>query len=70
MKLQKLLMSTVAGCCLLGVSGGVAMAEGCGDGVLEGESFDSSLVVSDERSCAIISSTIKGDIRVRDTDNV
>jgi len=70
MKLQKLLMSTVAGCCLLGVSGGVAMAEGCGDGVLEGETFDGSLVVTDERSCSIISSTVRGSIIVRDSDNV
>jgi len=70
MKLQKLLMSAVAGCCLLGVSGGVAMAEGCGDGVLEGETFDGSLVVTDERSFSIISSTVRGSIIVRDSDNV
>ena len=70
MKFQKLLMSTVASCCILGASGGAAMAAGCGDGVLENETFEGNLVVSDELSCTIISSTIKGNLRVRDTANV
>ena len=46
------------------------MAEGCGDGVLENETFEGNLVVTDELSCSIISSTIKGNLRVRDTDHV
>ena len=70
MKLRKLFLSVATGGLLPGVSGGAAMAEGCGDGVIEGESFDGSLVVSGERSCSIISSTIQGDIRVTDSDNV
>jgi len=70
MKLQKLLMSTVASCCILGASGGAAMADGCGDGVLDNETFDGNLVVSDELSCSIIGSTIKGNLRIKDTANV
>ena len=46
------------------------MAAGCGDGVLENETFEGNLVVSDELSCTIISSTIKGNLRVKDTANV
>jgi hypothetical protein len=67
-KLQKLLMSTIAGCCFLGASGGAAIAS-CGDGVLENETFE-NLFVNDELSCSIISSEIKGDLTIRDTLNV
>jgi hypothetical protein len=70
MKLQKLLMSTVASCCILGASGGAAMAEGCGDGVLENETFEGSLIVSNELSCSIIGSDINGNLIVRNTANV
>jgi hypothetical protein len=46
------------------------MAEGCGDGVLLGERFDSGLSVSDETSCTIIGSTIGGDLRITNVANV
>jgi len=70
MKFMKLFSSAAAIFLLVVLSSGAAMAEGCGDGVLEGETFDGNLIVSDERSCTIISSTIKGNLTVRDTDNV
>ncbi len=70
MKFMKLFSSAAAIFLLVVLSSGAAMAEGCGDGVLEGETFDGNLIVRDERSCAIISSTIKGNLTVRDTDNV
>ena len=70
MKLQKLLVSTAAIGCILGASGGAAMAEGCGDGVLENETFEGNLVVKNELSCSIISSTINGNLRIEDTANV
>lgn len=47
-----------------------AMSTGCGDGVLQNETFNGNVIVSDEESCAIISSDIKGNLIVRDTDNV
>ena len=46
------------------------MAEGCGDGVIQGERFESTLRVTDERSCTIIGSTILGDLRIINVDNV
>ena len=70
MKLQNLLLSAVTAFLFTGTAGGAAMAEGCGDGVLQNESFDGNLVVSDEFSCSIISSDIQGNLRVSDTDNV
>ena len=42
----------------------------CGDGVLENETFEGNLFVTDELSCSIISSSIKGDLTIRDTFNV
>jgi len=45
------------------------MAEGCGDGVLLGERFD-TLRVTDEDSCTIIGSTIDGDLRIINVRNV
>jgi len=46
------------------------MADGCGDGVLQNESFDGSLIVRNELSCSIIGSDVKGDIIVRNTANI
>jgi hypothetical protein len=70
MKTQKMLVIVAISCLLLGVSSGAAMAEGCGDGVLLGERFDGTLRVSDETSCTIIGSTIGGDLRIINVDNV
>jgi hypothetical protein len=60
------------GCLLLGVSVGAARAQvqGCGDGVLDGETFDDTLRVTGTGSCTIINSTVGGDIRVINLDNV
>ena len=65
MKTQKLFVIAAIVCLLVGVSGGAAMAElnGCGDGVLRGETFDSGLRITGDEPCVIISSTIQGDIR-------
>jgi len=65
MKNQKLFVSAAIVCLLVGASG-AAMAElnGCGDGVLLGETFDSGLRITGDEPCVIISSTIQGDIRV------
>ena len=70
MKPQKLIVIAAIVCLLVGVSGGAAMAEGCGDGVIQGERFESTLRVTDERSCTIIGSTIGGDLRIINVDNV
>ena len=70
MKLRMRLMSIVVGLCFLGASVEAALADGCGDGVLQNETFDGNLVISDEFSCSIISSDIHGNLRVRDTANV
>jgi len=70
MKTQKLIVIAAIVCLLVGVSGGAAMAEGCGDGVIQGERFESTLRVTDERSCTIIGSTIRGDLRIINVDNV
>ena len=70
MKTQKLIVIAAIVCLLVGVSGEAAMAEGCGDGVIQGERFESTLRVTDERSCTIIGSTIGGDLRIINVDNV
>ena len=70
MKTQKLIVIAAIVCLLVGVSGGAAMAEGCGDGVIQGERFESTLRVTDERSCTIIGSTIRGDLRIINVDSV
>jgi hypothetical protein len=70
MKTQKFIVIAAIVCLLVGASGGAAMAEGCGDGVLENETFEGNLVITDELSCSIIGSTIEGNLRVRDTFNV
>jgi TRAP-type C4-dicarboxylate transport system permease large subunit len=59
MRFPKLFISALTSCVFAGASGS-AMAEGCGDGVLQGERFDGTLRVSDETSCTIIGSTIGG----------
>ena len=64
MKTQKLLVIVAISCVLFGVSGGAAMAEGCGDGVIYNETIDGTLRVTGDEPCLIISSTIAGDIRV------
>ena len=48
MKTQKLVVIVAISCVLFGVSGGAAMAElnGCGDGVIRGESFDGNLRIT------------------------
>ena len=63
MKPQKLIGIAAFGCLLLGVSGGAAMAEGCDDGLIQDETIDGDLRITDD-SCSIISSTIKGNLRV------
>ena len=65
MKTQKLLVIVAISCVLFGVSGGAAMAElnGCGDGVLKDEVFNSSLRITGDEPCVIIGCTIQGDIR-------
>jgi len=70
MKTKKLFVIAAIVCLLVGVSSGAAMAEGCGDGVLENETFEGNLVITGELSCSIIGSTIEGNLRVRDTRNV
>ena len=69
MRFPKLFISALTSCVFAGASGS-AMAEGCGDGVLQGERFDGTLRVSDETSCTIIGSTIGGDIRITNVANV
>ena len=69
MKIQGLILSAVTACLMVGASGGAAMAS-CGDGVLENETFEGNLFVTDELSCSIISSSIQGDLTIRDTSNV
>ena len=65
-----MLVSAALVCLLVGASGGTAMAEGCGDGIIQGERFEGTLRVTDERSCTIIGSTIGGDLRIINVDNV
>ena len=69
MRFQNLMVVAAMSCLFLGVSGRAAMAEGCGDGVLLGERFD-TLRVTDEDSCTIIGSTIDGDLRIINVRNV
>ena len=64
MKTQKLIVIAAIVCLLVGVSGGAAMAQTCGDGVLENETFDDNLVIRDEGSCTITGSTIPGNLRL------
>jgi hypothetical protein len=65
MKTQKLLVIVAISCVLYVVSVGTAMAEleGCGDGVLKDETFNSDLRITGDEPCVIIGSTIQGDIR-------
>ena len=70
MNSHKLMVVAAMSCLFLGVSSGAAMAEGCGDGVIQGERFEGTLRVTDERSCTIIGSTIGGDIRIINVDSV
>ena len=70
MNLQKLTVIAAMSGLFLGLSGGAAMAEGCGDGVIQGERFEGTLRVTDERSCTIIGSTIRGDLRIINVDSV
>ena len=70
MKTQKLLVIVAIGCLLLGVSGGEALAEGCGDGLLQNETFENNLVIRGEESCTIIGSTIGGNLRVINSAHV
>ena len=69
MKIQKLLVIVAISCLLLGVSSGAAMAEGCGDGLIQNETFDGNLRITDD-SCTIIGSTIAGNLRVINSDYV
>ena len=63
MKTQKLIVMAAIVCLLVGASGGAAMAEGCGDGFLQNETFDGNLLITGDEPCVIIGSTIQGDIR-------
>ncbi len=69
MKIQRLILSAVTAWLMVGASGGAAMAS-CGDGVLENETFEGNVFVTDELSCSIISSSINGDLTIRNTFNV
>ncbi len=69
MKTQKLLVIVAISCLLLGVSSGAAMAEGCGDGLIQNETFDGNLRITDD-SCTIIGSTIAGNLRVINSDYI
>ena len=68
MKTQKLFVLAAISCLLLGVSGGKVMAEGCGDGFLINETFDSLRVTDDE--CVIMSCTFNGDLRVINSQSI
>ena len=65
MKTQKLIVIVAIVCLLVGALGGAAMAElnGCGDGVLKDEVFNSGLRITGDEPCVIIGCTIQGDIR-------
>ena len=63
MKTQKLIVMAAIVCLLVGASGGAAMAEGCGDGFLQNETFDGSLLITGDEPCVIMGCTIQGDIR-------
>jgi hypothetical protein len=69
MKTQKLLVIVAIVCVLLGLSVGVAMAEGCSGGLIQNETFDGNLRITDD-SCTIIGSTIEGDLRIINSDYV
>lgn len=68
MQSQKLLVIVSIVCLFVGASG-AAMAEGCGDGILQNETFG-NLTIRNERNCTITSSTIQGNLRVINSDNV
>ena len=68
MKIQKVLLSAVATCLIMGAPS-IAMATGCGDGLIQNETFDGSLIVNGD-ACSIISSTIGGDIIVSNSPHV
>jgi hypothetical protein len=65
LKIQKLIVIVAIVCLLVGALGGAAMADlnGCGDGVLKDETFNSGLRITGDEPCVIIGSTIQGDIR-------
>ena len=69
MKTQKLLVIVAIVCVLLGLSVGVAMAEGCDGGLIQGETFPGNLRITDD-SCTIIGSTIQGSLRIINSDYV
>ena len=69
MKFQKLFVIAAIVCLLVGASGGAAMAEGCADGLIQNEIIDGTLRITDD-SCTIMGSTIKGDIRVINSDYI
>jgi hypothetical protein len=63
MKTYKLLVIVAIICLLAGLSSGVAMAEGCGDGLIQNETFSGNLRITND-SCTIIGSTIEGNLRI------
>jgi hypothetical protein len=67
MKSQKLIGIAAMSCVLLGVSSGAAMAQ-CPSGLIQDQTLDSLILSGD--SCTIISSTITGDVRVRNSNYV
>ena len=69
MNSQKLIVIVAISCLLLGVSSGAAIAEGCGDGLIQNETFDGNLRITDD-SCTIIGSTIAGNLRIINSDYV
>jgi hypothetical protein len=68
MKTQKLFVIAAIVCFLVGVSS-AAMAEGCADGLIQNETFDGNLRITDD-SCTIMGSTIAGNLRIINSDYV
>ena len=48
---------------IVSVGTAIAELEGCGDGVLKDETFNSGLRITGDEPCVIMGSTIQGDIR-------
>ena len=69
MRFMKMILGVVTVFSLLGASG-VAMAEGCGDGVILGENYQGGLRVTDEDSCTIIGSSFGGSLRTLNVRNL
>lgn len=65
----KVWVITLVGSLMATVTGGAALAEGCGDGVLSNETFDGNLRITDD-SCSVIGTKIKGNLIVLNSDHI